>query len=130
VPTRQTPTRQTPDSDPEEPVPIVDRRARLLLALSAVAIGLAVLDLALFDGVAATIADAGLGQRAALLAIGTMALPGLLVLGRRISHAVPRWIRSVVVTLAPPMRLAPPANRLLLRQQARHHTGTILALRL
>jgi len=123
-------TRQTPDSEPEETVPIVDRRARLLLALSAVAIGLTVLDLALLDGFAATIADAGLGQRAALLALGTMALPGILILGRLVGHAAPRLIRRVVVSLAPAPPAAHPAARLLLRQQARHHTGTILALRL
>jgi hypothetical protein len=111
-------------------VPIVDRRARLLLAVSAVALGLTVLDLALFDGVAATLADAGLGSRAALLAPGTMALPGMLLLGWLVGHAAPLFVRSIVVAPAPARRLAVSAARLLLRQQARHHTGTILALRL
>jgi hypothetical protein len=110
-------------------VPIVDRRARLLLAVSAVALGLTVLDLVLFEGVAATLADAGISSRAALLALG-MALPGMLLLGRLVGHAEPLFVRSIVVAPAPARRLTMSAARLLLRQQARHHTGTILALRL
>jgi hypothetical protein len=112
-------------------VPIVDRRTRALLALSAVMVALVVLDLSLVDGVATTIADAGLGPNSTLLSIGILALPGALLLGWLVAQASPLFIRPVTVaSAAPPGKPWPPAARFLLRQQARHQTGTILSLRL
>jgi hypothetical protein len=112
-------------------VAIVDRRTRALLALSAIVVALAVLDLSLVDGVATTLADAGLGSRSALLTLGTMALPAVLLLGWLVAQASPIFVRPAsVAPSAPAGQPWPPASRFLLRQQARHHTGTILSLRL
>lgn len=107
-----------------------DRRARVLLAVSAVVLGLGVLDLALLDGAALTLADAGLGPRTALLLLGSLALPGSLLLGWHLGRRRLAAVRPAAGRPSPPDRTALPATALLLRQQARHHTGTILALRL